>query len=116
MSSGQEGDHPANAGDSAPEQPAASPAPPPEPPGVTKWDSEQRKQALAQAVSNEVRQGWNVQSQSDYQAVMILPGKKVHHLLHLILTILTAGLWAIVWIILVLTHKKEQRKVINVDE
>lgn len=47
---------------------------------------------------------------------MIQEGTKVNHILHLILTILTAGLWGIVWIILVLTRKKEKLEVINVDE
>jgi hypothetical protein len=95
----------------------APPAEPtPEPPTVNKWTAEQRKQALAQAVAGEVRSGWKVQSQSDYQGVMIQEGKNVNHILHLILTILTAGLWAIVWIILVLTRKKEKLEVINVDE
>jgi hypothetical protein len=32
---------------------------------------EERKELLARAVSNEVRQGARVESQSDYQAVMI---------------------------------------------
>jgi hypothetical protein len=101
------------------EQPPSD-APPatakPEPPTVNKWSPDQRKQALAQSVAGEVRSGWKVQSQSDYQAVMIQEGKRVNHILHLILTILTAGLWAIVWIILVLTRKREKLEVINVDE
>jgi hypothetical protein len=91
-------------------------APPAEEPTVTRWDSERRKSALASAVANEVRQGWHVQSQSDYQAVMIKEGTKVNHILHLILTLITLGLWAIVWIILAVTHKREKREVISVDE
>jgi hypothetical protein len=83
---------------------------------TTRWTSEQRKEALAHAVANEVRGGFNVQSQSDYQAVMIRPGQRTNHILHLILTIITGGLWLFVWVILALTHKKERREVIHVDE
>lgn len=78
-------------------------------------DPELRKAALARAVGNEVRNGWHVQSQTDYQAVMLKPGTKVNHLLHLILTLITLGVWAIVWILVTLTHKREHQKVISVD-
>lgn len=47
---------------------------------------------------------------------MIKPAQKVNHILHMILTILTVSLWAIVWIILVLTRGKEKREVIGADE
>jgi hypothetical protein len=96
--------------------PAEPTAPRVEEETVTRWDSERRKGALASAIANEVRQGWHVQSQSDYQAVMIREGTKVNHILHLILTLITLGLWAIVWIILAVTHKREKREVISVDE
>ena len=77
--------------------------------------SDDRKAALARTVANEVRSGWHVQSQTDFQAVMLKPGTKVNHVLHLILTLLTIGFWSIVWIILAVTHKREHRKVIDVD-
>jgi hypothetical protein len=78
-------------------------------------EPEERKAALARAVANEVRGGWHVQSQTDYQAVLLKPGTKVNHVLHLILTLVTLGLWAIVWIVVALTHKREHRAVIDVD-
>ena len=83
---------------------------------VVKWDSERRKQALATAISNEVRGGWNVQSQSDYQAVMHIPAQKTNHVLHLILTLITLGFWGLVWIAMVVIHKGEQHEVVSVDE
>ena len=76
--------------------------------------SEQRKDALATAVANSVREGWNVQSQTDYQAVLV-KGSKPNHVLHLILTLVTLGLWAIVWIALAFIQKVHHR-VIAVDE
>ena len=83
---------------------------------VVKWDSDPRKQALATAISNEVRSGWNVQSQSDYQAVMHIPAQKTNHVLHLILTLITLGFWGLVWIAMVVIHKGEQHEVVSVDE
>lgn len=76
---------------------------------------EERKAALARAVATEVRGGWHVQSQTDYQAVMLKPGTKVNHLLHLILSLVTLGIWLIVWLFVAVTHKREHRKVIDVD-
>ena len=75
---------------------------------------EARKSALAQAVSNAVRHGWRVESQTDYQAVLV-KGNRTNHVLHLILTIVTLGLWAIVWI-LVAVLGGEKRRIIAVDE
>lgn len=74
---------------------------------------ENRKALLANKVTYMVRSGWRVDSQGDYQATFS-KGKRPNHILHLILTILTVGLWGIVWIILAIT-KHEKRKVITVD-
>ena len=65
-------------------------------------------------MANSVRQGWGVQSQTDFQAVLV-KGSKPNHVLHLVLTLLTVGLWAIVWIALALIGSKKHR-VIQVDE
>lgn len=75
--------------------------------------SDERKALLANAISNEVRQGFRVESQSDYQAVM-LKGRHVKHWLHGVLTLLT-GVWAIVWITMYLLYR-ERRTIITVDE
>lgn len=77
---------------------------------------DERKAALARAVTMEVQRGWHVQAQTDYQAILHQPGTKVNHILHLILTLITLGFWAIVWIILAITHKREKRLVLDVDE
>ena len=75
---------------------------------------EQRKSALARAVANSVREGWGVQSQTDYQAVLA-KGHRPNHVLHLILTLITLGLWLVVWIPLAFLQK-ERHRVIDVDE
>ena len=58
--------------------------------------------------------GWRVESQTEYQAVMV-KGHRTNNVLHLILTIVTVGLWAIVWI-LVAVLGGEKRAVVAVDE
>jgi len=76
--------------------------------------SEDRKAALERAVAQWVRGGWRVESRSDYQAIMV-KGHRTNHVLHLILTLVTLGVWAIVWI-LVAVLGGEKRQTINVDE
>ena len=72
---------------------------------------EERKAALAQAVAAVIAQGYRVESQSDFQTVLV-KGKRPNHILHLILTIITAGAWAIVWIVLALTMHIHRRIVL----
>ena len=75
---------------------------------------EQRKELLARAIASEIRQGARIESQSDYQAVLV-KGRRPNHVLHLILTLVTFGLWAIVWI-LVAGFGGERRRMIEIDE
>ena len=46
---------------------------------------------------------------------VLVRGSPVNHVLHLILTILTCGVWAIVWIVLAVTQK-EKLSMVTVDE
>ena len=72
-----------------------------------------RRTRFEEAVQAAVVQGWSVESRTDYQAVLVR-GQRVNHILHLILTILTLGIWAIVWIILALAGGQD-RQVLTVD-
>lgn len=76
--------------------------------------ADQRKAALSQRVAQEVSRGKRVESQSDFQVVLV-KGKRPNHVLHLILTVLTAGVWALVWIGVVVAGG-EKRTVLSVDE
>ena len=80
----------------------------------TPANADQRKSALAQAVSREVAAGCRVESNSDYQAVMV-KGKRVNHMLHLILTLVTLSLWSWVWLALAI-FGGESRLVLTVDD
>ncbi len=39
----------------------------------------------------------------------------MNHVLHAIITFFTCGLWGIVWLILTLTHRRQQRIRISID-
>lgn len=76
--------------------------------------SEERKELLARTITGQVVSGARVESQSDYQAVVVR-GKPVNHVLHLILTLVTLTLWGWVWIALAI-FAGEKRSMITVDE
>ena len=74
----------------------------------------ERKELLAQAIQTQVVGGHRVESQSDFQAVLI-KGHRVNHALHAILGLFTFGFWWIIWLILVVAGG-EKRQTIKVDE
>jgi len=76
--------------------------------------AEQRRELLARQVQNSVTQGARVQSQSEYQAVMV-KGKPVNNVLHFFIGLFTLGVWWLVWIVLALTGG-EKREMLTVDE
>jgi hypothetical protein len=75
---------------------------------------EARKELLGRTVAAQIATGARVQSQSDYQAVVV-NGRPINHVLHLILCILTIFLWAPVWVCLAI-FGGEKRAMITVDE
>ncbi|MDQ4042183.1 MAG: hypothetical protein M3141_10620 [Actinomycetota bacterium] len=76
--------------------------------------SEERRQILAQQVQFATTRGRRVESQMDYQAVLI-EGKPVNHTLHAILTIFTCLIWGLVWAVIAATGG-EKRELLLVDE
>jgi len=84
------------------------------PVSTTRRTADERKAMLAQQVQQAVGRGLRVESQSEFQAVLI-EGKPVNHTLHAILTIFTCLLWGIVWAVIAGTGG-EKREMIVVDE
>lgn len=80
---------------------------------TTLMEDGERRALLAKQIQFAASQGGRVESQSDFQAV-IVKGKKVNHVLHAILTVATC-LWGIVWIALAASGG-ETREMIVVDE
>ena len=82
--------------------------------GPTRKSAEERKEALARAVHTQVAQGARVESQGDFNAILVR-GHRPNHVLHLILTLITLGVWGIVWIAVVI-FGGEKRMSVSVDE
>jgi hypothetical protein len=79
-----------------------------------KKSSDQRKAILGRLLTTLIARGRRVESQSDYDAV-VLHGHRPSAGLHLFLTIITLGLWGFVWLGLVL-FGGEKREMATVDE
>jgi hypothetical protein len=75
---------------------------------------DERKAILAQQIQFAAGRNRRIESQSDYQAVLV-SGQPVNHTLHAILTIFTCLLWGVVWAIIAGTGG-EKREMIVVDE
>jgi len=87
---------------------APTPAPSPE-----RKSPDERKAALSQMIANISAQGYRVESQSDFQAVVV-KGSRINHPLHIIVSLLT-----VVWIVgylVILASGGEKRELIQVDE
>jgi hypothetical protein len=103
-------------------EPTPDPAPeaaPPAPAAAVDTSSpakslDERKAILDRRLSEAGAQGWRIENRSDFQAT-VAQGKPIHHILHLVLTILTAGLWLIVWICLAI-FGGVKRRLLSVDD
>jgi len=80
----------------------------------TRRTADERKVILAQQLQAAAARGLRIESQSEFQAVLV-SGKPVNHVLHAILTIFTCLLWGIVWAIIAATGG-EKREMVLVDD
>ena len=74
----------------------------------------QRAAILEAKIVDAISKGWWVESRGQYYAV-IVEGKRVNHILHLLASLLTAGLWLLVWLYLAV-FEGERRLLIYVNE
>lgn len=81
---------------------------------MDKKSDAERKELLARAINAEVIRGARVESQGDFQAVLVR-GKPVNHVLHLLLSLVTCAVWLLVWLFLVISGG-EKRYVVRIDE
>jgi len=99
-------------------RPQPTPPPPPAQSSATPPPKtpDQRKAILAQAVANSLARpgNWRIESQSDYNAV-IVKGRQINHVLHLLLTVFTVGIWLLIWMFMGAAGG-ETRYMMTVDE
>jgi hypothetical protein len=80
-------------------------------PQATAW---QRKEALSRVIRTQVVQGARIESQNDYDAVLV-KGHRVNHLLHFVIGLITFGVWWLAWIVIAIVGG-EKRFLASVDE
>lgn len=73
----------------------------------------QQRAALDRYVADRVRQGWRAEPVSA-TSVQLVYRKRVRHVLHLVLSLVTMGAWLLVWLVLVLWNR-ERRVIVSVD-
>lgn len=76
--------------------------------------ADERKLILARAIQTQVGFQMRIESQSDFQTVLVF-GQRPNHLLHFFIGLFTLGLWWLVWLLLALSSK-EQRRMLTADE
>lgn len=97
--------------------PGPPPPPPEDPfpaPSRDPLPAERRREILEQAVAYYVGRTAQVETLMEYQAVLRY-GRPVNHILHLLLTVFTLGLWAPIWLLIVVLGSGERRRVLSVD-
>jgi hypothetical protein len=82
--------------------------------GTTVTDETANLRNLANAIAGEVAGGYRVESQTDAQAVLV-KGKGTNHVLHLILSVITCGVWLPVWLIMYFVAKPK-RLILSLDQ
>ena len=76
--------------------------------------AEERKKILDQEILKHQTQGKRIESQIEFR-ITLVKEKEINHVLHLILSVLTGGLWLFVWA-LVYFSAKDTRELLQVDE
>jgi len=107
--------------DPAPAETSLDELPPPPPPPVasegvppTRRTLDERKALLANNLQSQVASGARIESQGDFQAVVVR-GHRTNHLLHFFIGLFTLGAWWIVWFFIAI-FGGEKRQMLSVDE
>ncbi len=73
----------------------------------------ERRRLLSRQLAVMEEEGKRIVFHGDYQAI-VADGTPVNHILHLMLSFFTVGLWAIIWMVDVSFHK-ESKELVRVD-
>ena len=71
---------------------------------TTEFSDSDRKSILEKQIIFHVSSGWRLDTQTEFAAVLSR-GKGLNHILHLLLSLVTFGLWLIVWLMLLLVNR-----------
>ena len=67
---------------------------------------DERKAILSEFVLKQVSVGWHIELQEDFRAVLSKK-PKTNHVVHFILSLLTAGFWLIIWLFIAIGSKTQ---------
>ena len=81
---------------------------------MDKISDSEKSNKLALAISTQVSKGWRVESQSQVQAVLV-KGKSINHTLQIFLSVITAGIWLLVYVPTYIVNRR-QTKIVRVDD
>ena len=84
------------------------------PVSAVRRSADERQAMLAQQLQQAAARRLRVESQTEFQAVLI-EGKPVNHILHAILTVFTCLMWGVVWAVIAATGGEKRHQLI-VDE
>lgn len=69
-----------------------------------------REQTFDLQLSSYLSKGWRIESRTAYTAVLV-KGQRVNHILHLLLSLVTVGLWIPVWIFLAAARGEHHKRI-----
>jgi len=79
----------------------------PEEQPVRRVSDEELEAELDRQIASAISKGWRLESRSRYTAVVVY-GHRPNHVLHLLLSVFTLGLWIPVWILLAITNRVQR--------
>ena len=81
---------------------------------TTERSDSERKSILEKQIIFYASAGWSLETQTEFAAVMS-SGKRLNHILHLLLSVVTLGFWLIIWLFLLMVNRIT-KKTIRVDK
>jgi hypothetical protein len=75
---------------------------------------DERRAWLSQQVDEHVRKGWQIESRTENLA-SLRSGRPINHVLHLLLSLITCGVWALVWLYLAIFQGEKHKTISTRD-
>jgi len=97
-----------------PAAPQPDPAYSPQPTPAAGLPLERRSEILTNYLHQATATGWRIESQGPSSATLV-SGQPINHVLHLLLTLVTCGLWGVIWLVISMDTTMKRASVL-VDE
>ncbi len=77
---------------------------------------EYRRAYLEHLIAHYTTPRTRVVSKTETSAILVEEAEKPNHILHLLMCLVTVGLWIFVWLLMVGTSKAASTRTINIDD